>query len=100
MDEIWDYIALELQNRSAARRVIDGILDAVDMLETFADSGTPLSSITDVETDYRFLVVGHYLVFYRTGNGEVYVDRILYGRRDYLRLLFGDAIQETETELS
>ncbi len=98
MDEIWDYIALDLQNPLAAQRVIDGILDAVDLLENFAESGAPLSSITDVETDYRFLVSGHYLVFYRVGNGVVYVDRVLYGRRDYLRLLFGDTTEEIETE--
>ncbi len=98
MDEIWDYIALDLQNPLAAQRVIDGILDAVGLLENFAESGVPLSSITDVETDYRFLVSGHYLVFYRVGNGDVYVDRVLYGRRDYLRLLFGDTTEEIETE--
>ena len=98
MDEIWDYIALDLQNSPAAQRVIDDIMDAVDMLETFSESGAPLSSITDVETDYRFLVSGHYLVFYRVGKGEVYVDRVLYGRRDYLRILFGDAEEETTTE--
>ncbi len=98
MGEIWDYIALDLQNRPAAQRVIDGILDAVDLLETFAESGVLLSSITDVETDYRFLVSGNYLVFYRVSSSEVYVDRVLYGRRDYLRLLFGDTSGEIGTE--
>ncbi len=98
MDEIWDYIALELQNRPAAQRVIDGILDAVDLLETFAERGAPLTSIADAKTDHRFLVIGHYLVLYRVSNGEVYVDRVLYGRRDYLRLLFGDAAPELESE--
>ena len=28
MDDIWDYIVSELQNRSAAERVIDRIMDA------------------------------------------------------------------------
>ncbi len=98
MDEIWDYIALDLQNPPAAQRVIDGILDVVDLLATFAEGGALLSSITDVETDYRFLVSGHYLVFYRVGNGDVYVDRVLYGRRDYLRLLFGDTSEKIGPE--
>ena len=30
LDDIWDYIVSELQNRSAAERVTDRILDAVD----------------------------------------------------------------------
>lgn len=90
MDEIWDYIILELQNIPAAEGVVNGILDAVDHLEDFAEMGTLLSSIADVDSDYRFLVSGKYMVFYRITGNDVYVDRILYGRRDYLRILFGD----------
>lgn len=90
LNEIWDYIASELQNASAAERVVTGILDAVQQLEDFAELGAPLSSIADVEGGFRFLVVGNYLTFYRIENGEVYIDRILYGRRDYLRILFGN----------
>lgn len=89
LNEIWDYIASELQNASAAERVVTGILDAVQQLADFAELGAPLSSIADVEDGFRFLVVGNYLTFYRIENGGVYIDRILYGRRDYLRILFG-----------
>ena len=66
------------------------IMDAVDQLGEFAEMGAPLSSITDTRSDYRFLVSGSYLIFYRVCNSEVYVDRVLYGRRDYLRILLGD----------
>lgn len=90
LNEIWDYIASELQNASAAERVVTGILDAVQQLADFAELGAPLSSIADVEGGFRFLVTGNYLTFYRIENGEVYIDRILYGRRDYLRILFGN----------
>ena len=58
--------------------------------------GASLSSITDVESDYRFLATGNYLTFYRVYGNDVYVDRVLYGRRDYLRILFGDT-QDEET---
>ena len=61
MDDIWDYIVSELQNRSAAERVINRIIDAVDPLKNFAEMGTPLSSIADIGTDYRFLVSGNYM---------------------------------------
>ena len=47
-----------------------------------------------MESDYRFLVSGNYLSFYRTYGNEVYVDRILYARRDYMRILFGDITTE------
>ena len=98
LDDIWDYIVSELQNRSAAERVIDRIIDAVDPLKNFAEMGTPLSSIADIGTDYRFLVSGNYMVFYRVQGNDVYIDRVLYGRSDYMSVLFKDLLREETTE--
>lgn len=97
LDEIWDYISSELQNISAAERTVNRIMDAVDQLADFAEIGAPLSSIADVDSDYRFLVTGSYLTFYRVYGSDIYVDRVLYGRRDYLRILF-DKLQDDENE--
>ena len=98
LDDIWDYIVLELQNRSAAERVIAHIMNAVDPLKNFAEMGTPLSSIADVGTDYRFLVSGNYMVFYRVQGCDVYIGRVLYGRSDYMSSLFKDSLREETTE--
>mgnify|MGYP004553751483 FL=1 len=98
LDDIWDYIVSELQNRSAAERVINRIIDAVDPLKNFAEMGTPLSSIADIGTDYRFLVSGNYMVFYRVQSNDVYIDRVLYGRSDYMSVLFKDLLREETTE--
>ena len=89
LDDIWEHIAHELQNPSAAKRVVDKIMDAVDQLKMFQEMGSPLSAIAGENAGYRFLVSGSYMVFYRPHGGDVYVDRVLYGRRDYLRILFG-----------
>ena len=51
--------------------------------------GSPLAAVTVESGDYRFLVSGSYMVFYRPHGSDVYVDRGLYGRRDCLRILFG-----------
>lgn len=98
LDDIWDYIVSELQTRSAAERVIDRIMDVVDPLKKFAEMGTPLSSIADVGTDYRFLVSGNYMVFYHVQGSDVYIDRVLYGRSDYMSVLFKDLLREETTE--
>ena len=98
LDDIWDYIVSELQNRSAAERVLDRIMDAVDQLESFAKMGTLLSSIADVGTDYRFLVSGNYMVFYRVQGNDVYIDRVLYGRSNYMSILFNDLLGEDTAE--
>lgn len=97
LDEIWDYIVSELQNVPAAERTVNRIMDAVDQLAGFPEIGAPLASVADVDSDCRFLVTGNYLAFYRVRGSDVYVDRILYGRRDYLRVLFGDAQEEEPT---
>lgn len=94
LDEIWDYIALELSSPSAAENTVNGIMDTADKLKEFAKIGAPLSSIVDVETDYRFLLSGSYILFYRAEGTDIFVDRILYAKRDYLRVLFSDQQQE------
>ncbi len=90
LDDIWEYIALELNNPAAAKRTVSRIMDSADGLAEFAEAGAPLHSVADVESDYRFLVCGNYLMFYRIEGKDVFIDRVLYGRRDYLRILFGD----------
>lgn len=87
LDEIRGYISRELENPPAALSTVRKILDSIRILRAHAMAGAPLSSIAAVETDYRFLVSGSYIVFYRAAGNDVYVDRVLYGRRDYLRVL-------------
>lgn len=98
LDDIWDYIVSELQNRSAAEHVTNRIMDAVDQLKSFAEMGTLLSSIADVGSEYRYLVSGNYMVFYRVQGNDVYIDRVLYGRSDYMSVLFKDLLREETTE--
>lgn len=90
LNEIWEYIVSELCNVNAAEHTIKTILDTVERLENFSALGAPLSSITSLENDYRFLVSKSYLIFYRINGHEIYIDRILYSRRNYMYILFPD----------
>ena len=94
LDEILSYISEEIGNPQGALRIVEKILDDVEGLRIFPNMGAPLSSVAAVESAYRFLVSGQYMIFYQTAEGKVYVDRILYGRRDYLRILFGETRKE------
>ena len=38
------------------------------------------------------------MVFYRVQGSDVYIDRVLYGRSDYMSILFKDLLQEEITE--
>lgn len=89
--EIKGYITEELENPDAALATVSRITKKIRILKNQAYVGAPLSSVADTESNYRFLVSGNYLVFYRVLEKDVYIDRVLYGRRDYMRILFGDA---------
>ena len=62
-------------------------------LEQFSEAGTPIL-IPGSPVAYRYLVCGSYMAFYHVHNEEVIVDRILYGRRDYLSILFSKELAE------
>ena len=90
MDSIWDFYLDECQNADAAVKIVDSITDDIDQLAAFPELVPLLSSIADVESNYRFLVTGNYLSFCRVDGNDILIDRILYGRRDYLSILIGD----------
>ena len=89
--EIKAYIEEDLLNPSAALATVSRITKSLRILQNHAQAGAQLSSIADIESDYRFIVSGNYISFYRAYGREVYIDRILYARRDYMRILFGDS---------
>ena len=96
--DIKTYMTEDLENPQAALAIVRRITKSIRMLREHAYIGAPLSSIADNKEDYRFLVSGSYMVFYRVNGQDVYVDRVLYGRRDYLNVLFRELPEETATE--
>lgn len=87
LDEIYDYIANHLQNVTAAQKIIGGILDAVENLSSFPESGAKLIFSPDLDSGYRYVQHKKYLAFYHLSGTDVYVDRVLYGKQDYENLL-------------
>lgn len=90
LQEIKAYITKELCNPDAAAGVIKKIISRYEQLVEYPMMGTGLSTVLNVNTDYRYLVSGNYLIFYRVEGEHVSIYRILYGRRDYIRILIGD----------
>ncbi len=83
------YIAEDLQNEQAALNTISKIVKSIRMLEIFPESGPSLTAIVDFNTDYRYLSCGNYTVFYRYTDNKICIVRILYGRRNFMQVLFG-----------
>ena len=91
LDDIGDYIAVELSSPQAALHILDDIIDSIDLLIDNPLMGANLSAITGITSEHRYLVVKKYLVFYRYINKNIFIDRILYSRRNYLSVLLGEA---------
>lgn len=89
MDEIFSFISQD--NVSSAENMLEKLDYQIAGLADFPNMGSVLSDeeYTLIQRGYRFIVVNPYLIFYRIIDNTVIIHRILHGRRDYLRELFG-----------
>ena len=88
--QIRNYIANELNNPVAANRLLSKVMKRIKKLSSFPELGPSLETILPFSSSYRFLVCGNYIAFYLYEQNTVFVDRVLYGRRDFIKVLFGD----------
>lgn len=84
---IKEYITDDLDSPGAAINVISKIVESYEKLKEFPLLGIELSPKINIETDYRYLISGKYIVFYKLDDTYVSICRILYARRDYIRIL-------------
>jgi addiction module RelE/StbE family toxin len=83
LQAIKEYISVALASPQATQNTISKIVSSIRSLSAAPELGSPLSSICSIVTDYRFLVCGKYLAFYRFERETVFITRILYGARNY-----------------
>lgn len=89
LDGIWDYIEKELCNPSAAQNTVEGIMDKIDILMSLPEAGAKLEFENGLNSGYRYVSFKNYIAFYRLrAEGIVYIDRVVYSGRDYMRILF------------
>lgn len=86
VQEIKTYISED--NPVAAEKIVNAIYSKIEDLADFPEIGTSLSSKINIRTEYRFLVCGVYLIFYKVEGEFVSVYRVLNGGRNYLSILF------------
>lgn len=90
LQEIWIYIYENLSNPIAAENTVNGITDSVDKLKQFPKAGSILEYPNGINIGYRFVQYKNYIVFYRISENDVVIDRIIYGKSDYMKILFED----------
>ncbi|MBR3624633.1 MAG: type II toxin-antitoxin system RelE/ParE family toxin [Selenomonadaceae bacterium] len=90
LESIKNHIEEKLQNPSSAKTIVTDILYSIKSLDKFPKRGASLNSLIDTRTDYRFIQSHNYVIFYRTNNENVFIVRILYKHRDFMKIFFND----------
>lgn len=82
-------VHLSLSGPSSARRVTDGIYDAIEQLMTYPLSGPVVPYEPIRQMGYRYILAGKYLVFYRVMGDTIVVYHVVHGATDYPKLFKG-----------
>ena len=90
LKSIQEYISSEQESPLTAFKVVEKILDRIENLLTFPDTGTLLYPKVNFPTNYRYARAAGYLIFYRHEKNQIFVDRIIHEKRDYIAVLFPD----------
>ncbi len=85
---IRDYIENELQNPIAAQNTVLKIVETYENLSNFPEAGIPVEKYVGFPTDYKFVLANNYSIFYRIEDEVVRIIRIMYSKRDFVRILF------------
>ena len=83
MEQIFDYIAVELCNPTAAIGQINDFEKAFENVCTFPESCPYINNEYVKDKSLRKLIVNNYIAFYRVKDNEIQVVRVLYGLRNY-----------------
>jgi len=85
LDGIFDYIMAE--NPQAAGRILASIIQSLQRLESYPQSGAPLLERSLKKYNFRMVIIDPYIAFYRFIDNRVLIYRILHGARNYSHLL-------------
>ncbi|WNY26032.1 type II toxin-antitoxin system RelE/ParE family toxin [Methanolapillus millepedarum] len=73
---------------------IANLMNCYGKLSDFPLLGKDMSSGKGLKFNYRYLICGNYFVYYKFQNNVVRIFRILNSKRDFLRILYRDLINE------
>jgi toxin ParE1/3/4 len=83
LDEIAEYISLE--NNNAAKKMVNSVFTAVDVLEDFPSSGRCPPELN--ETQYREIVCNPCRIFYKLEINQIFILYVMRGERKLRRYL-------------
>ena len=87
LDRVWAEVCEASKEPEIASRYVDELMDRVSEKREFPKSGSPLYYEGSF-TGYYFIVFKAYMAFYRIQDDRILVDRVVYGKSDYMRMIF------------
>ena len=86
LDRVWAEVFEASKDVEITERYIEELLDKVEKKSDYPKSGSPLYYENSF-TGYYFVVFKAYLAYYRLEKETMLVDRVLFGKSDYMRTL-------------
>ena len=88
MDEIAIYIAQKLRNFTAAKKLVNEIINATERLIDFPYMYSVYRTIRAVENEHRKLIVKNYIVFYSVNEEDkkIVITRVIYARHNFEKI--------------
>ena len=98
MEAIKAHITDQLQNPIAAENIISDILAAIRSLNELPERGAPLNTLINIKSSYRFIQSHSYAIFYRIEDERVFISRVIYKRKDFMRVFFSTPAEPDNDE--
>ena len=86
LDRIWTEVFEVSENYDTTLKYINDLMDKIEAKADYPGSGSPLYYENSF-TGYYFVVFKAYIAFYHIENDKMFIDRILFGKSDYMRHL-------------
>lgn len=89
LDDVVQYIAVELANPKAASDFVDKLQSAIEEARSFPESGSLVINEYLPDTEVRKKLVENYILYYLPDSEQktIFVLRIVYGRRNIDEIL-------------
>ena len=88
LDRIWEYLALDREDLSAAEDIVDGLITVTEHLAEWLGRGTKLFLPDGSYSGDRAIGYKGYLAVYLLREDDVLVARAVHTHQDYMQILF------------
>jgi len=87
LNEIKDYIEQETQSETIAANYINKLIDRIEQLKTFPDSGTEEQLLKRLKQNSRYLVEGNYKIIYQCKDNKVIITDIFHTKQTPVKIV-------------